>query len=356
MAFGPGSTVGGGFQNEANGDSSTVVGGSSNQAIGKHSTVGGGNSNTAKGDFSFAAGRAAEANHQGAFVWKDSVGGGFASTAADQFLIKAAGGVGIRTNSPQAQFHVTDSVNRTGTAVIPGHVAAIENQNTGSNADVLALKVGRSDPDFANNFITFYGGSTLQRAGSRVAVGAIDGNGGGIRFQSGGADFAEWLPRLDLREEIEAGQIIGVVAGEVTRDITNSDRIMVVSTAPIVLGNMPPEAEENLYEMVAFVGQVPVKVRGPVKSGDYIVASGLNDGTGVAVSPEAMTASQHSLVVGQAWESSSDPGIKLVNTFVGSPSSPLSHRLTRDLSQLKLENEELRQRLEALEALLTARK
>ncbi|MEE8583765.1 MAG: hypothetical protein V3T83_02830, partial [Acidobacteriota bacterium] len=88
--------------------------------------------------------------------------------------------------------------------------------------------------------------------------------------------------------------------------------------------------------------------------GDCIVASGLNDGTGVAVSPEEMTANQHSLVVGQAWESSSAPGVKLINTVVGSPStlSPALHRLTGDMSQLKLANDELRQRLEALEALL----
>ena len=245
---------------------------------------------------------------------------------------------------PQTTFHVRAL--KSGSALFT-HLAVMDNRNTGSGADVLALKVGRDTPGTGNNFLSFYnGGDTL--------VGQIDGNGGGgVRFDSSGADFAEWLPRLDPNEDIEAGDIVGVVAGKVTRDALNSDRIMVVSTAPIVVGNMPPESEERLYEMVSFVGQVPVKVRGPVDSGDCIVASGLNDGTGVAVSPEEMTANQHSLVVGQAWESSSAPGVKLINTFVGSPStlSPALHRLT-DMSQLKLANEELRQRLETLEALL----
>ena len=92
---------------------------------------------------------------------------------------------------------------------------------------------------------------------------------------------------------------------------------MVISTAPIVLGNSPPEFQEHLHEKVAFVGQAPTKVRGPVKAGEYIIASGLNDGTSVAVSPEEMAASQHFLALGQSWESSSDLGVKLVNTAVG---------------------------------------
>ena len=256
----------------------------------------------------------------------------------------------IGGDSPDTRLHVFG--NKSG-STISNHIAIIENQNSGVGADVLALKIARtSDPTASNNFISFYDGNNTLRA-------QIDGTGGGgVDFTSVSADFAEWLPRLDLQAEIEAGDIVGVIAGQVTRETTNSDRIMVVSTDPIVLGNMPPESEENLYEKVAFVGQVPVKVRGSVNSGDYIIASALNDGTGVAVSPEEMTASQHSLVVGQAWESSSDHGVKLINTVVGSPASlsPLLHQMNRDMSQLKLTNEELRQRLEALEALLTVRK
>jgi len=58
-------------------------------------------------------------------------------------------------------------------------------------------------------------------------------------------------------------------------------------------------------------------VRGPVKAGDYVVASGLNDGTGVAVSPERITSEQFEQVVGQAWDSSVDSGVKSVRTAVG---------------------------------------
>jgi len=38
--------------------------------------------------------------HQGAFVWADSQNAVFASTANDQFLLRAAGGVGINTATP----------------------------------------------------------------------------------------------------------------------------------------------------------------------------------------------------------------------------------------------------------------
>ena len=99
-------TVGGGNVNTASGIYSTVSGGTGNFASGVGSTVPGGQSNAAAGDFSFAAGRGAGANHQGAFVWADSTGGAFASTANDQFLIRAAGGVGIGTNAPLSKLDV----------------------------------------------------------------------------------------------------------------------------------------------------------------------------------------------------------------------------------------------------------
>ena len=51
-------------------------------------------------NYAFAAGRRAKANHQGAFVWGDSTFADIASTANNQFLIRAAGGVGIGTNNP----------------------------------------------------------------------------------------------------------------------------------------------------------------------------------------------------------------------------------------------------------------
>src|SRR5205085_12314230 len=59
----------------------------------------GGISNTAAGFTSFAAGHRARANHDGAFVWSDYQHADFASTAANQFLVRASGGVGLTNQS-----------------------------------------------------------------------------------------------------------------------------------------------------------------------------------------------------------------------------------------------------------------
>jgi len=100
-------TVSGGYDNTANGSSATVGGGDFNRASGGYATVPGGYWNTAAGAFSFAAGQRARAYHDGSFVWADnSTTTPITSTAVNQFLIRAAGGVGIGTTSPDAQLHV----------------------------------------------------------------------------------------------------------------------------------------------------------------------------------------------------------------------------------------------------------
>lgn len=76
----------------------------------RYATVPGGYQNTAGADYSFAAGRQAKANHQGCFVWADSTAANFASTATDQFLIRAANGVGINNNNPATELDVNGTV------------------------------------------------------------------------------------------------------------------------------------------------------------------------------------------------------------------------------------------------------
>jgi trimeric autotransporter adhesin len=85
-------TVGGGESNSASASRATVGGGSINQASGFAATVPGGQLNTAQGEFSLAGGFAAQANHNGAFVWADSNLFNFASTAQDQFNVRSTGG------------------------------------------------------------------------------------------------------------------------------------------------------------------------------------------------------------------------------------------------------------------------
>lgn len=104
--------------NEATDDFATISGGSGNQAgdgdadttDAGWATVAGGQDNTASGAYSHAAGHAATAAHDGAYVWSDSDASGLSSTGPDQYLIDAAGGVGVGTDAPASALSVEGDV------------------------------------------------------------------------------------------------------------------------------------------------------------------------------------------------------------------------------------------------------
>jgi len=139
----------------------------------------------------------------------------------------------------------------------------------------------------------------------------------GVEYSSGNGDYAEWLERMDASEYITAGDIVAVVGGKVTRNLENAEQVMVVSHRPIILGNAPEEGQEPLGNNIAFMGQVPVKVLGPVSTGDYIVADKNIIGYGKAMAPNEMTAQDFKYAVGRSWEENLKEGPKLVNTVVG---------------------------------------
>lgn len=86
------STIGGGSGNSAF-TGATVGGGVANNGIGLYSTIPGGLRNETNAPLSFAAGNRAKANHEGSFVWGDSLAGDATSTARDQFVVRSSGGV-----------------------------------------------------------------------------------------------------------------------------------------------------------------------------------------------------------------------------------------------------------------------
>ncbi len=81
--------------------SATVGGGDYNAASGYYATVPGGNGNVAFGNYSFAAGRQAKANHNGTFVWGDSLfnSNGKPSSVPDEFNVYCSGGARFFSNS-----------------------------------------------------------------------------------------------------------------------------------------------------------------------------------------------------------------------------------------------------------------
>jgi len=122
---------------DTNGNFASVGGGFENNAEGSYSTVPGGYQNWSPGQYSLAAGRQAKSVTDGAFVWADSTAADFSSTAPNQFLIRASGGVGIGTNFPSAALHVVGSA--------PGAIA-LKLANGGIS--VAGAGVGTSTPAF----------------------------------------------------------------------------------------------------------------------------------------------------------------------------------------------------------------
>ena len=139
----------------------------------------------------------------------------------------------------------------------------------------------------------------------------------GVSYASGNGDYAEWLEREDHREYLTAGDIVAVKGAKITKDLKDLEQVMVVSHKPIVLGNIPEEGKSHLGNNVAFMGQVPVKVIGPVSSGDYIVAHGEISGYGKAINPKEMVAENFRFAVGRSWDTNLNDGPKLINTVIG---------------------------------------
>jgi len=154
----------------------------------------------------------------------------------------------------------------------------------------------------------------------------------GVTYQSGSGDYAEWLPKLNPTEKFLPGDLVGVKNGYITKSTSGVDKIMVISTNPIVLGNMPLKNKEKNYEKIAFMGQVPVKVLGKVEPGDYILPNIFGGGFGKAVHPDKMKIADYKKIVGVAWSAAYGDKINIVNVAVGLN--------TNDLNKVILEQEE----------------
>jgi len=109
----PGSIIAGGAGNGilSGSTNATIGGGEGNmiQSTGNYATIPGGRDNIAT-NFAFAAGTGAQAVNQGAFVWADSSGPIFSSTANNQFAVRATGGAAFQLGNAAALFQTTGGV------------------------------------------------------------------------------------------------------------------------------------------------------------------------------------------------------------------------------------------------------
>jgi hypothetical protein len=272
----------------------------------------------------------------------------------DLFLADAdSGRIGIKQAKPQVDFHLSGQGDGDqNDENSPSYVAFISNgdmsdrKRDGMTISLVGSTLGTSnEKDFAssnNNFLTFNFNGTPQ--------GAIEGTNAtnrAVTLTSGGADYAEWLARKHTAEEMEAGDIVAIKDGQITKNTGGKAQYSVVSYNHVVLGNTPPSpkfdaglppaqrtnpSKGNAFanttssnhdrlqrsdgEPVSFMGQVEVKVRGEVAPYDYIVPSGNHNGVGKAVSPAQIAPGQFNKVVGVAWEGSQNTGVAKVNCFI----------------------------------------
>ena len=346
VAFGEYGVIGGGYANLVNGqygvigggygnsvsfgtNYGVVLGGAYNIIGGNYTGVLGGYLNAATGHYSASLGgfsAAAVADYSMAMGLSVTAAGKNSIAFGQNMTVSGEGSVGINMG-PDQQSIVNDrtmaimggtvgigSVN-TGNSILKvkgsvsgdpfgadNHLALFENISSHYQADGLAIRINRETPNNYNHYVTMINSTN-------DAVGVLEGNGsGGIVLTSSSADYAEWLPRRDLLTRLEPGDVVGWKDGVISLETRGADKVMVVSTFPLVLGNAPKESEEAFYEKVAFMGQAPCLLRGPVSSGDYIIPSGLHDGAAVAVSPADITPWMLTEIMGKAIDGDSGGG------------------------------------------------
>jgi len=114
------------------------------------------------------------------------------------------------------------------------------------------------------------------------------------RLAAPGADYAEFFDlAADAGEDspLLAGSVVQLRSPDLvlTEDTSGEGPCLVVSAAPAVAGRVPTNAgvRERRGAYVAFLGQVPVRCRGAVRAGDFLVPSRRNDGTAVAAARRA---------------------------------------------------------------------
>ena len=219
------------------------------------------------------------------------------------------------------------------------------------NPNLAALAT--SDPCMAKTL----GYSATDPVGNSVQAGCLSN--GGIVYASGNGDYAEWLEMENVNEEILKTDIVGVRGGKISKNTTNAEQIMVVSTSPIVLGAEPSTDKIESFRQVAFMGQVPVKIKGDVTSGDYILPSGENDGFAIAVGPENLKIDDLSNIIGRSWSTVKDREYSLVNIVVGVKTHEwtqiykvLQNDLLKLESNLDLKMDQLNDRLKTIESFI----
>ena len=265
-----------------------------------------------------------------------------------QFEVDAQGRLGLGA-SPSTILDVREDSES-------ANVMNLERTSDGAaNSDMLQIEGGATADDNIQ-FIEAERGSDIE---FRVwGDGRVTADGA---YSSGGADYAEWLPRMNADDVFQPGDVVGIFAGRISHNTKNAQQVMVISTNPAIVGGLDPNLDNDTNampnaEVVAFLGQAPVNVVGSVNAGDFIIASGKSDGTAVAIAPHQLSRQHLSKIIGTSWETNSDAALKQVNVAIGIDEAQAAMHVLENsqkhLTQLQDDNAELANRLAELEALV----
>ncbi|MPX50918.1 cell surface protein [Moraxella catarrhalis] len=169
-AEGTHSTIGGGYYSQAKGKYSTIGGGYGNQAEGEHSTIAGGRNNQAKGTGSFAAGVGNQANAKNAVaVGKENIINGDNSVA-----------IGSKNTVAQGQTNVfilgSNTTNAQSGSVLLGNKTAGKTATAVNSAKVGDLNLTEFAGASAKNGVVSVGRAGDERQIVNVGAGNINAN------------------------------------------------------------------------------------------------------------------------------------------------------------------------------------
>jgi len=157
-----------------------------------------------------------------------------------------------------------------------GGIARIVDLTTTDDAgvSVLRLGLGTVNAGVDSRFMTFYADATGEDDGT--GVGRIRLNAGGVAYETGGADYAEYV---NVSSPVSQGDIIAL-SGSGKRAVDGEQVIGVVSETAGFVGNAQSEEPGANQAIVGFLGQILTKVTGSIQPGDLITASDI-PGVGV---------------------------------------------------------------------------
>jgi hypothetical protein len=259
VASGLVATVAGGDVNYATAGRATVGGGSGNSASGQYATVPGGQSNYAGGNYSFAAGRRAKAYHAGSFVWADATDADFASTADNQFRVRANGGADV-VGSPSGPLLTVTNSGGDGISV-PGGVDGIQVGDAG-DYPLYGLYIPSPGTTFTALWV-----NTAVASGEWGLYTPDNVSAGNVMMQG-----LTLLAVADSPEPLEAGTLVAVSGlaeplpggNEALIRVRVADSQTWTGVVGVVAGRMALQAAPDKEELQL------ASADGPAQAGDYV--------------------------------------------------------------------------------------